>query len=297
MRRFLILAIFPLLFLTGCGSDSLADRLYTQAIGLSGQGTLRFTMQSFGDEKAHTVSASGIPEALRKEESAAGGRVFIGHTELLCLDGSRTLDSVQELLLEEGLSPSCKILLTPPEAFLGKADCTEAVHTLRMAEQNGLLAKTELSGILDEWLGNWETALVPVPCEDMPGLALLRKNGEVIRLQQTAAAGLFWLRRNTGNFTLTLPQDGETVNVEIGRTFLTKTVSDGELRYAVRIRTVDCPEPTKQALQEKVLSECQAALQALQHAKADVIGMQDALEAAGVQTDAFPQADVTVTVE
>ena len=87
------------------------------------------------------------------------------------------------------------------------------------------------------------------------------------------------------------------VNVEIGRTFLTKSVDDGALRYAVRIRTVDCPELVKQALQEKVLSECQAALQALQHAKADVFGMQDALEAAGVEADAFPEVDVTVTVE
>ena len=176
--------LLALLLLTGCGSDSLADRIYAQALGISAENRLTLTLQSSEDEDCRTVHAASLAEAFRLEEAQAGGRVFIGHTELICLDNSVTPDTVQELFYENGISPACKLLYAPP-SYLQSHDSTPVVHTLRLAEKDGLLTKTDLATALDEWLGAYRTALLPVSGNPLPGFVFLHADGTCTRLPDT----------------------------------------------------------------------------------------------------------------
>lgn len=151
MRKWMLcLAASAMLFVfTGCGTDALADRFYTQAIGLHREdGELLVAVQSFDEENCRTVRADSIPEALRRQEAAVGGRVFIGHTELICLDESIEPELIEELFFEQGISPACKVIYAPLD-FLETHECTQVVHCIRMAEQNGLTEEQDLTTFLE----------------------------------------------------------------------------------------------------------------------------------------------------
>lgn len=280
MRLRWLAVLLPAVLLTGCGTEGFADRMYTRAIGISGQETLRLSVQAFEEDGCCTVSAAGIGEALRLEEAAAGGKVFVGHTELLCIDGSCDPEDVETLLFREGMSPGCKVLLARPEAFLRRNDSAEAVHTLRMAERDGLLPLTELATVIEEWRSAGKTALVPA--NGGSALALLRTDGRSVTLSREAAAGMRWLRRNTARFSVTLPDGSEAA---LTRIRLSRTAEDGAVCYTVRLRTKDCTDRQRTQLRAQVEAECAAALAEMQAAGADVIGVQEVCEQRGLPTD------------
>lgn len=266
MRLRYLAVLLPLL-LTGCASEGFADRTYTRAVGL--HGTQYLSVQAFEQEGCCTVQAGSIGEALRLEEAAAGGRLFVGHTELLCLDGD-CAQHVQTLFYEEGLSPGCKVLCARPEVFLRGRDSAETVHTLRMAERDGLLPVTELATVLEEWLGSGKTALVPA--NGGRSMVLLRTDGSTVALSEEAAAGMRWLRRNRGRFSVALSDGSEA---EITRIRLTRTAEDGAVRYTVQLRTKDTGAAQRTLLRAQVQAECDAALAEMLAAEADVIGLEE----------------------
>ncbi|MDE6730724.1 MAG: hypothetical protein K2J71_08110, partial [Oscillospiraceae bacterium] len=126
--KILILSLYFPVILTGCSSESIADRVYTQAIGLTSQSnqsdSITLYTQEFNQDAGKSVTGADIPEVLRLEQAINGGKVFTGHTELLCLDGTCTLEQTENLLLEQGLSPACKILYTNPAVYFKNPDST-----------------------------------------------------------------------------------------------------------------------------------------------------------------------------
>ncbi len=287
--------LLPLLLLTGCSSETFSDRLYTRAIGLTDRSGLQMSVQVFEEDGCRTVQAQNIEEALRLEQAIAGGRVFVGHTELLCLDGTCTLEEAQSLFFGQGLSPGCKLLYAEPETYLKNTDSTAAVHTLRMAERNGLTPVADLSTALEEWLGAWKTALVPSSTDELPTFILLHTDGSFSKLSEKAAAGMRWLRRNTGSFSVAL--DGGKIETSVSRIRLYRYTTDDVLCYEVHIRTQSSQEKQRQALAEQVQEECEAAVGEMLAARADVIGMQDVLERNGKTLDEnIPKVQVTVNV-
>lgn len=298
--KLFIFLLLNLLF-TGCSSESIADRVYTQAIGLTCDETLSFYTQGFEqDSETEPVIGTSIAEVLRCEESVNGGKVFIGHTELLCLDGTCTLECAEELLFQQGLSPACKILYTNPEEYFQDADSTATVHMIRMSEQNGLLSSTELSTALNEWNGIWETALLPAESEsqDYPELVLLHKNGTCTKLSNIASKGMYWLRRNSGSFTMTfeIPETHEMQDIFIQKTSIQKYIQNGKLYYHVKVKTKDSTQELRETLQNLIQKQCKLAVLEMLRANADVIGMQDLLENANIEIDNNTKPEVNISV-
>ncbi len=290
MRRILC-SVILLMTLTGCSTDSLADRVYTRALGLSGKETLAFTLQAFEEEGCETYCAPGIPDAIRLAQADAGGRIFIGHTELLCINGTSDPALTEKLFYEEGLSPGCKVLFTAPDTFLRHADAAETVHSLRMAERDGLLASTDLASILEEWSGRWETALLPTPSSDGMRMILLRRDGTFRFLSEDAAAGLVWMRRHEGAFSFTFRDTEITV-----RKIRIERMADADgITVQIRIRS-DCPEEIRDALTSQIRSQCAAAAAELTDARADVIGLQDTLDAAGLHPEDYPVIQTEIDI-
>ena len=287
------------IFLTGCSSEMISDRLYTQSVGFTCDGeNLSFYTEDFHQTISLPVKGVSISEVLRQEEAANGGKVFIGHTELLCLDGTCTLNPAEELLFDNGLSPACKVLYAKPEEFFQNPDNASFIHVIRMSEQNGLLSTTELASALSEWHGIWETALLPMQKEHqtVPALVFLHKDGNFKELSDSGAKGMYWLRRNSGHFHKTLETSEGEKDIFIRNCRIEKSVQNQELFYHVIVRT-GTPE-LNTLLQEEIEMQCQAAIFEMLSAKADVIGMQDLFESQGIhpEKDMHLKINLTVTV-
>ena len=288
MKRLWILLLLPLL-LTGCGSEGFADRMYTRAIGLHGD--LQISVQGFEQDACTVVEAGSIGEALPFAEAAAGGKVFVGHTELLCLDGSCSGEAAEQLFFGQGISPGCKVLYTRPVRFLQEHDAAETVHSIRMAERSGLLPRTELATVLEEWRGTGQTALVPM--EGCRMLVLLRRDGRMTALSEQACEGMRYLRRHPAVKSVTL-DDGTEVGID--RIRLQKTAEDGGLRYTVQIRAKEAAPSSRRALQKKLQTACEMAAREMHTAQADVIGVQEACASHGFPYEPLPEVRVTVEV-
>ena len=273
-RRLLPLLLVPA-FLTGCGQESVADRTYTQVIGLSQAGTLTFVQQPFGEPAAPAVYGRSITDALTRAQAGTGGRIFIGHTELLCLDGTCTADAAQELLFRQGLSPACKVLYCPDLSAL--PDGTAAVHTLRMAERSGLLSRTELSTVLREWQGDAGTALLPMLTQDTPSLVLMDADGRCTPLSPAAARGMYWLRQGE-DLTLHLDTAQGAAALRIRHIRLQRTVQPGyTLLYTLTLHAPGTTPAQRHILQRRIQAECLAALREMTAVRADVLGMEDTM--------------------
>ncbi len=278
IHRLLPTLLLPLI-LTGCGTEHISERIYTQAIGLTGDAELTLYAQTFNDGTSFSAKGLDAAEAIRRSEAVQGGRVFIGHTELLCLDGSRTLTEVEDLLKAQGIPPACKLLYTQVEACFEDADPSMLRKSIHMAERCGLMAEADISTALDEWLGNSQTALLPAMLDDALCMVFLRTDGTCTALSAEASQGMYWLRRNSGKaFSMTVDTANGTEDVTILRSSLQKgaAVQNGisVLHYTVNVYTDECTAEAGRALQERILLQCRTAISEMHAAEADVIGMQ-----------------------
>ena len=284
MKRFALIFLSSLvILLTACGNDSLDNRVYTQGLGISGGDSLTLTFQRFEDDISHTVHAESLSEAMRKQEANNGGEIFTGHTELLCLDRGRTLEYVKQLFYEQWISPNCKVIFTNPESFLQNYDCTQIVHTIHMAEENGILPLTDLSTILNEWLGMGETALMPVPAGKLPALVLMHKNGDTLRLSDDAIRGMYWLRE-TG--TKNISYQGKDISVKILR--LEKRYENEGLCYHLAVKISDNVDE----VQTLIRLDCEKAIAEMRSVNADVIGIQEFMQSQNLDT--IPEISVKI---
>ncbi len=257
--------------------------------------------QAFGKDESFSADGATAAEALRSCEAKQGSPVFIGHTELLCLDGSHTLEEVRDLLSSQGLSPACKLLCTQVDGFFEAGDMASPLADIRMAERCGLLAQTDLSTVLDEWLGNAQTALLPATRGSDLRMVLLHIDGTCTLLSEDAACGMYWLRRHENDeFTMTVKTDSGMQDIPILRSTLRKDALTTEnaplLRYTLTVHTDDCPEDARPVLQETIAAQCRTAVQEMLAADADVIGIQT-LAAFGGLDAAEAVIEVVVTIK
>ncbi len=297
MKHFKFFIPCVLLLLTGCSTETISDRMYTQAIGLTCDGDLSFYAQAFEKDPCEPVTGISISEVIRQEESVTGGKVFIGHTELLCLDGTCTLNPAEELLFQKGLSPACKVLYADPADYFKDPDHTAMIHMIRMSEQSGLLSITDLSTALNEWHGFLGTALLPVQKKGTPGLVLLHKDGACTALSEQAQKGMYWLRRNTGGFVMTLETPDGEQDISVRKIRIEKSLHDQQFYYHIKIWITEKIET--QFLETLMQSQCETAIREMLAADADVIGIQDLLESQNLPLEkpALHSFHISVTVQ
>ncbi len=288
----------PLILLTGCGKDSISDRLYTRTLGIGGSQELTLYAQTFNEEEGFSASGMTVTDALVRCESDRGSRILTGHTELLCLDGNVTFEACRDLLFEQGLSPSCKVCFVRLHSFFQSEDGSTVQERIRMSEENGQLGAADLASLLNEWCGAGGTALLPAASAD--SMVLLHKDGTVTKLSEEAARGMYWLRRGKGALRITLSADGEKRDVKLlGCTLQKKVSEEGQLHFLLTVRDEDCPEAWRSVLAETLLSQCRTAVTEMQDVHADVIGIEDLLASADLSFDPaqFPEIKLEVRIQ
>lgn len=271
-KLWILLLLCP--FLAGC--ESVSDRLYTETMGLTGIQPVRIYTQSL--ETGDILSAQGsLPaEALRAAEDLGGRKIFIGHAELLCMDGSFTPETAQELLLSEGLSPACKLLYTDVDGyFQNENGCT--ADMLRISEKNGRLPRTELATALQEWLGDGEMALLPAEGENGLGMVLLRRDGTAVPLSASAVRGMYWLRQDSGETALTVQTKDGWQELSVLRSAREKEARDGAFCCTISVYASGGTPEVREAAKQQILRDCRTAAEEMTAVHGDVIGAQDLL--------------------
>ena len=102
---------------------------------------------------------------------------------------------------------------------------------------------------------------------------------------------MYWLRRNTGSFTMTLQTPDGEKDILIRSIRTEKQLENQKMNYQVIVRT-GTPE-LNSTLQRLIEKQCTCAIDEMLSAKADVIGIQDLLENSGIK----PEKDMPLTIQ
>ncbi len=184
------------------------------------------------------------------------------------------------LLFEDGLPPACKVCFTDLQDFFGSEESADLQQKLTLAQQNGTIGACDLASILVEWMGSGSTALLPSWDGDAIGMVLLRQNGSFVALSEQAAKGMYWLRRGSDGCTVTLTRESETKDVRILRSTVQRSLTDnGSIQLVLTVRSEDCPPDWQSTLAAALLNACTSAVSEMRAAGADVVGIEDLLEA------------------
>ena len=154
VKKFLLLSL-GLFTLTGCSSHgNVSTKAYLRAAALDGN-KLTFAFYS-EEQKAITVTAENPAEAKKIAELSIGKEIFTGHTELIMLKNCNNLETLDFMLHEWKLSPSC--MIAQPEyngrTILAQADPENLTGSIKTAQKQELSRKCDIitvrSGLLDD---------------------------------------------------------------------------------------------------------------------------------------------------
>ena len=152
-KHFLVLPVFltGALLLTGCGATQVRDRAYVQGMELSRIAEPTVHLHDFSAESAvSSGTGSTLETALEQAAIPLGKELFLGHLELIAYHEAAFSGTLDSLMTQYRLSPSCHVLLLPAGTVLDDTDTSQLGEQLRRAEENGVLPETNLFGILRE---------------------------------------------------------------------------------------------------------------------------------------------------
>lgn len=149
------LALVTAGLLAGCASDgNVSNKSYLRAAVI---GSDSVTMSFFsGEDEVMTVSADSPEEALSAAELRGGKKIFTGFTELVLLDGCDCTDTLERMLREWKVAPSCIVACPRGNGaeFLTARTAEELEGAVRVAQEQELIGRCDIVNVLGELLGS-----------------------------------------------------------------------------------------------------------------------------------------------
>lgn len=110
-KTIFLFSLTALILLTGCASTGLVhDKLYLRAFSINKDTETELTLSFFNDdEKTITASGNDIESALKNAEIKCGKPIVTGYTELVILEKCDYGKTLEFLLNDLKVSPSCII--------------------------------------------------------------------------------------------------------------------------------------------------------------------------------------------
>lgn len=160
VKRFLLLFL-GIITLTGCSSHgNVSTKAYLRAAALDGN---KLTLAFYSEEQeAITVTADNPAQAKKIAELSIGKEIFTGHTELILLKNCDNLKTLDFMLHEWKLSPSC--MIAQPEyngrMILAQAQPENLTGSIRTAQKQNISPECDIITVLSGLLGENESAEV-----------------------------------------------------------------------------------------------------------------------------------------
>lgn len=158
LMKIIFSAALALLFCTGCArTNQVHDKNYVRAIAVSGENTKSAVFSFYDDKtKPHSEYGESLSSLRSKTELTLGKSLFTGHTELVILGDCDYKATLEYLLNEWKVSPSCLVVYGGKNAgqLLEKQDAETLADSIRYASEQRKAPEcdivTVLSGLLSE---------------------------------------------------------------------------------------------------------------------------------------------------
>lgn len=160
MRKIIIATIILCsMFLTGCGSADVYDKLYLKTLYITENSDCSARMEFFGDNSQDITAHGSSFEKVRENARISGGKdVFMGHCEVIVLDSVKDPAKVLTKLLNEWrIPPSCYVVCGKD---LTTSQYSINVLTIKSAVEQGKAPECDMVTVLGELLGDKKSAYV-----------------------------------------------------------------------------------------------------------------------------------------
>lgn len=179
IKKLLAVICLGMFSLTGCAASGLVhDKHYLRAVSITGGSETELTMTFFTEDKK-TVTAKGkdISTAMKNVEILAGKPIFTGYTELVVLNGCEYEDTLELLLNDWKVSPTCIVAHSDDgEKTLSEKDSETLKGSVKRAIDQGKAPECDIITVLGDLLDKKSSAEI----------AELYENGTVGRYRISA---------------------------------------------------------------------------------------------------------------
>lgn len=147
--------------LTGCAATGLVhDKHYLRAVSITGGDETELTMTFFTDDKK-VVTAKGkdISTAMKNAEVLTGKPIFTGYTELVVLSGCEYEDTLEFMLNDWKVSPSCIVAHSDDGSkALENGDAETLTGSVKRARDQGKAPECDIITVLGDLLDEKSSA-------------------------------------------------------------------------------------------------------------------------------------------
>lgn len=162
--KFKKLLIIPLicLLLCGCTSGEVQEKIYLRCLSVSGNDIKSVSMNFYNkDSVPSKAKEKSFDEILNKIEVLNGKSVFTGHTEVIVLGECNYTATLQFLMEEWKVSPSCLVVYGGNycDKIIENADSEKLANVLRTAVKQKIIPENDIITVLGNLLQNGETEI------------------------------------------------------------------------------------------------------------------------------------------
>jgi len=162
---------------TGCASSGLVhDKAYLRAAYISRKDGVSLTLAFFSENvKPVTASGSDMQQALDTAELSVGRRIFTGFADLVVLDGDMPAETLEYVLEEWRVSPSCLVAVSCEGEYLLSHRDPEQLHgSVQEAVRQGAVPECDIIAVLEDMLGEGKAETAELRTDGVPIPAVLR---------------------------------------------------------------------------------------------------------------------------
>lgn len=160
-KMIFLTASAAVLTLTGCASSGLVhDKNYLRAVSISGENEKNLTFTFFtGDGDSVSASGKDITLAQKSAEIKSGKPIFTGYTELVILGECSYCETLEYLLNDWKVSPSCIVAYSENGGeLLENADAETLFGSIKQAVEQGKVPECDIITVLGELLSDSDCA-------------------------------------------------------------------------------------------------------------------------------------------
>lgn len=160
-KKLLIVIWLGMFSLTGCAATGLVhDKHYLRAVSITVGSETELTMTFFTDDKqAVTAKGKDISTAMKNAEILTGKPIFTGYTELVVLGGCEYEETLEILLNDWKVSPSCIVAHSGNGGrTLAENDTEELTGSIKRARDQGKAPECDIITVLGDLLDEKSSA-------------------------------------------------------------------------------------------------------------------------------------------
>lgn len=151
MRRFLSAAAAAVLMFSavGCASGRIHEKSYLRAASVTVGAEKSIVFSFFHEESPVKGTGSDIAQAKSSAELAGGKPIFTGYTELVIVNGGSCGDTLENMLSEWKISPSCMVVCSDSgEQLLREHDAGQLRDIAEQAVKQGIAPECDIITVL-----------------------------------------------------------------------------------------------------------------------------------------------------